>query len=273
MAGRQKPMSASSVSSHAQQLQRFRMTLDLKCATTRANRQRNGNTMDAKPTDSVDYLESLMKKYKSDKADVGHLYHLLYDKAFHEIRQDVKRVMEIGLALFKEYRPGNAKVNTDVDTSLKIWLDYFPNCFAVGVDINDYSFLNLPRTKVYQFDQSDPRSLTAYMEKETVPFDIIIDDGSHVSHHQQLTLEHLFPLVQPGGYYCIEDLNLTFAYDNIETGIRTVDLLKKWADGDWVNAAMDPQRFQYLKENIVSIEFNGDRGVERNRLAILKKKS
>ncbi|MEM6594618.1 MAG: hypothetical protein AAF672_07485 [Pseudomonadota bacterium] len=228
--------------------------------------------MDQQTLGTADLLEGLMKKYNSDKADIGHLYHLLYDKAFHEIRHDVTRVMEIGLALFKQYRPGNAEVNTDVDTSLKIWLDYFPNSFAVGVDINDYSFLDIPRTKIYQFDQSDAASLLSFKRKESEPFDIIIDDGSHVSHHQQLTLEHLFTQVRAGGYYCIEDLNLTFAYDTIDTGIRTVELLKKWADGVWENHGMDPERFAYLKDNIAGIEFNGDRGVERNRLAILRKK-
>ena len=172
----------------------------------------------------------------------------------------------------KEYRPGNADVNVDVDTSLKIWLDYFPNCSAVGVDINDYSFLNIPRAKVYQFDQSDEASLTSFKRVEGELFDIIIDDGSHVSHHQQLTLEHLFSQVRRGGFYCIEDLNLTFAYDTIETGIRTVDLLKKWAAGEWVNHGMARDRFEYLRDNIASIAFNGDRGVERNRLAIVKKK-
>lgn len=40
-----------------------------------------------------------------------------------------------------------------------------------------------------------------------VQFDIIIDDGSHASYHQQLTLEMLFPTLKPGGLYAIEDLD------------------------------------------------------------------
>jgi len=38
-------------------------------------------------------------------------------------------------------------------------------------------------------------------------FDIIIDDGSHASWHQQLTLRTLFPRLEKGGLYIIEDLH------------------------------------------------------------------
>lgn len=38
-------------------------------------------------------------------------------------------------------------------------------------------------------------------------FDVIIDDGSHASFDQQLTLSHFFPLLADGGWYFIEDLD------------------------------------------------------------------
>lgn len=37
--------------------------------------------------------------------------------------------------------------------------------------------------------------------------DIIIDDASHASHHQQIALKTLFPYLTAGGYYIIEDLH------------------------------------------------------------------
>jgi len=40
-----------------------------------------------------------------------------------------------------------------------------------------------------------------------VAFDIIVDDASHASFHQQLTMLRLFPLLKAGGFYIIEDLN------------------------------------------------------------------
>ena len=37
-------------------------------------------------------------------------------------------------------------------------------------------------------------------------FDIVVDDASHWDVHQLATLENLFPLVKPGGFYVIEDV-------------------------------------------------------------------
>jgi hypothetical protein len=39
------------------------------------------------------------------------------------------------------------------------------------------------------------------------PFDVIIDDASHASRHQQIALDVLFSFVKPGGLYIIEDLH------------------------------------------------------------------
>ena len=42
-----------------------------------------------------------------------------------------------------------------------------------------------------------------------ISFDIIIDDGSHYSPHQQKTLGYLFPKLKAGGLFIIEDLHYT----------------------------------------------------------------
>ena len=38
-------------------------------------------------------------------------------------------------------------------------------------------------------------------------FDIIIDDGGHWKHQQQVTLGFIFPFLKPGGVFVIEDLH------------------------------------------------------------------
>jgi hypothetical protein len=45
---------------------------------------------------------------------------------------------------------------------------------------------------------------------ELGPFDIIIDDGSHVPHHVTTSFNILFPRLQNGGFYMIEDVQTTF---------------------------------------------------------------
>ena len=61
------------------------------------------------------------------------------------------------------------------------------------------------------------------------PFDIIIDDGSHVPWHQIFTLESIFHTwLKPGGLYIIEDLETSYwdaprariyGYDILDAGI------------------------------------------------------
>ena len=38
-------------------------------------------------------------------------------------------------------------------------------------------------------------------------FDIIIDDGSHMNHHQIFSFTYLIPYLIPGGFYVIEDIH------------------------------------------------------------------
>ena len=42
------------------------------------------------------------------------------------------------------------------------------------------------------------------------PYDIVIDDGGHVTGQQIVSLEQLFPAVRDGGFYVIEDTHTSF---------------------------------------------------------------
>jgi hypothetical protein len=86
-----------------------------------------------------------------------------------------------------------------------MWRDYFPSARLIGFDINDFSNVSLPNCHVLQGDMSSRHDLSQLFTLG--PFDIVIDDASHASAHQQIALACLFPHVTPGGLYFIEDLN------------------------------------------------------------------
>jgi cephalosporin hydroxylase len=94
--------------------------------------------------------------------------------------------------------------------STAFWKALFPRATVVGVDIKLKRWLT-PKPSadgvVYlEGDQTD----TAKLEEIAVrygPFDLVIDDGSHVSDHQAGTLRCLLPHVRPGGAYVIEDIH------------------------------------------------------------------
>jgi hypothetical protein len=59
---------------------------------------------------------------------------------------------------------------------------------------------------IHTGDASSPQDLAQVVE-EAGPFDVIIDDGSHINWHQIQTLENLISSVNPGGFYVVEDIH------------------------------------------------------------------
>lgn len=83
--------------------------------------------------------------------------------------------------------------------SLQMWKAYFgPNAEIVGLDID-------PRCKEYEEPQ-----ITVHIGNQAAPplmgrFDIVIDDGSHILAHQQASIDALWPALNVGGVYWVED--------------------------------------------------------------------
>ena len=153
-------------------------------------------------------LTQLANKFGSDKgseikyAALPHLYTNIYEPLFKKFKNRKINLLEIGLDT-KTYHSGDT-----IDApSLSMWLEYFSKAEIYGIDINDYDFLNkIDRLKFYRANQSSRRELGNFKKKYKTKFDIIIDDASHASSHQQISLVELLPLVKKGGYYIIEDL-------------------------------------------------------------------
>lgn len=79
-----------------------------------------------------------------------------------------------------------------------LWLrEKFPNAEIIGADLNkpdvDFEF--------YQIDQDDPNTF----DKIPGTFDLIIDDASHEKVRTMKTFEKMWPRLEKGGLYIIED--------------------------------------------------------------------
>jgi hypothetical protein len=77
----------------------------------------------------------------------------------------------------------------------------------------------------WECDQGDRKQLAALFPN-VGELEVVIDDGSHVAHDQQITMSALLSAVRPGGLYVIEDLHAHMAEDTlrmveryIETGV------------------------------------------------------
>ena len=93
--------------------------------------------------------------------------------------------------------------------STALWKAVFPSATVVGVDIKLRYWVRQqpsPDGVIYlQGDQRDTQRLEE-IARSYGPFDLVIDDGSHVTDDQAITMRCLVPHVRPGGFYVVEDI-------------------------------------------------------------------
>jgi len=107
--------------------------------------------------------------------------------------------------------------------SLQMWKRYFgPFATIVGIDI-DPACQSLEEKQVHVRigDQSDPAFLQGVVD-EFGPFDVILDDGSHIMRHVCASFHYLYDFVKEGGIYVIEDLHTAYMPD-YEGGLKKED--------------------------------------------------
>ncbi len=131
----------------------------------------------------------------------GHLYTPIYHELFAAIRDEPLKVLEIGVGGYESEEAGGL--------GLRMWADYFPNASIVGLDIQAKKLTIPPRIRIVQGSQTD-KYLLARLSQESGPFDIVIDDGSHVVAHVNDSFRTLYPLLAPNGIYAIEDTQTAF---------------------------------------------------------------
>jgi hypothetical protein len=154
-------------------------------------------------------LTELANHFKSDKGThLGappHRYTYLYDLLFRPLKDKQFNLLEIGLAVGGPEVGGPAE-RTVTSPSIQMWLTYFSKARVFGFDISDFSHISDPRFTFIRGDVGSEADLNR-LASSAEAFDVIIDDASHASYHQQLAFKTLFPKLGPGGLYIIEDLH------------------------------------------------------------------
>ena len=170
----------------------------------------------------------------------GHLYTIVYDRLFAARRLDALTLVEIGLLRVNDTRrdqrssnaaEGASDLSANSAPSLEVWRAYFPNARLIGFDIDDFSSVKIDRCQILRGDMSSPRDLAQVAKAADGRIDILIDDASHASHHQQITLRELFAAIAPGGWYIIEDLHFQEPAFEREGIPKTRDILRHWQLG------------------------------------------
>jgi hypothetical protein len=131
-------------------------------------------------------------------SDKWEAYFHAYERLFSPLRDQAVTLLEIGV------QNGG---------SLEVWSQYFANATRViGCDV-DPKCANLqyvdPRIEVVVGDATAKRTRMQVMEI-CDSFDIVIDDGSHLSSDIVSAFLSYFPLLKPGGLYVVEDTHALY---------------------------------------------------------------
>lgn len=145
-------------------------------------------------------LTEIATRHGTDKW-AGHRYAQHYDRHFGPFRDRPISILEIGIGGYADPRAGGQ--------SLRMWKEYFPHARVYGLDIHDKSSLDEDRIKTVTGSQDDPACLQRLLDLSG-GFDLIVDDGSHVSAHVIAAFSYLFPRLNADGIYAIEDLETSY---------------------------------------------------------------
>jgi len=139
----------------------------------------------------------------------------VYESALSAFRSRPIRMMEIGV---------------DRGGSMQMWRRYLhPESVIVGIDI---------RPKTRQFDEpsqglhvrigrQEDISFLQSVVTELGPFDVILDDGSHMTSHMVETFRYLFPNgLASGGIYIVEDIGANYCKPFRDSPMTFVDFTK-----------------------------------------------
>jgi len=143
-------------------------------------------------------LDRLAKAYGTDKSSDNHNYCVKYEKYIPFKRYSKITMLEIGVL---------------DGESVRTWKEYFYRSHIVGIDIE-------PKCKEHEESrisieigsQYDGNFLSRVWQQYG-PFDIILDDGSHMNEHVIYSFEHLWGSVKSGGVYIIEDCGTSYWSD------------------------------------------------------------
>lgn len=108
--------------------------------------------------------------------------------------------------------------------SLRGWKELFPSTRVVGIEINTTVAKLHSDLEILTGDQLDKGFLDNVISEIGIP-DIIIDDGGHKRSQQIGSFKHLYPKLNKGGIYVIEDLETGFLHAYNDGPVATMEEL------------------------------------------------
>jgi hypothetical protein len=199
--------------------------------------------------DDIESIDSIFSKYDTDKNNSFHNYSRQYDKLLRDYRNKKLRYLEIGVykgeslkAMRESFKNAEIILGIDIDKSCKIYQDETNNVFVEIGNASDENFIK-------------------NINEKYGPFDIILDDGSHVNRDVIKSFQQLFPLLNDDGLYIVEDTicyksenYLDKKYENhLEYFFKFTPFLNQWRHDSTIGIrdhCIDPFKIQKKTKNV-----------------------
>ena len=137
-------------------------------------------------------LDEIGIRHGTDKSSLDHDYLSFYEERLCQSKDASFTMIEIGVAR---------------GSSVKMWGEYFPNATIVGIDIEPTAVQYAGGNRyIHVGDSSLGETADTVVEKHGRPL-LVLDDGSHIWHHQIEALRYFWPKILPGGMFIMEDLH------------------------------------------------------------------
>lgn len=199
-------------------------------------------------------LDKIAKFYGTDKSSEIHNYCEKYEKYFPFNRLEPLKILEIGVF---------------DGQSLLTWKEYYPNAIVVGLDINNTCSKYTDAINniwVEIGSQNDIEFLNKIVSKWG-PFDMILDDGSHMNNDVIFSFNNLINHVKPSGIYVVEDSCCSYwgeyggGYKKENTMVEYfknlidhVNFMGQFQDNFWIsNARREDHLIKQMIQNNINI--------------------
>ena len=206
------------------------------------------------------FINQYLQPAKKNKVKIkAHGYAKIYENAFVDLKNASINILELGSFY------GNAAA---------AFYFYFDKAYIYSGDIYPDLFkYKSNRIKNFYVDSSSRNSLSNNLLSKKNNFDIIIEDASHMLKDQILSLFMLFPLLNSGGLFIVEELDFPETRDDMKINQTKPDLkqiLKNILNNlDFNSIYISDEEKKYFLENFLSIEIKKG---NFNEIAIIKKK-
>jgi len=146
-------------------------------------------------------LTGLADLFGSDKGNIKHRYTKVYEPLIQKICEeqgDTRKTAQLHIA----------EAGVACGASLHMWSHYLSDSVIIGYDVRPECAELCQDLDNVRIVIGDPAKMN---EPDDAPFDVFIDDASHISEQIVEMFRNCWPWVRSGGYYVIEDLGCTYS--------------------------------------------------------------